>query len=40
MGGTNSRYSKEVLMNYNLGPGLGIRFFADPELTRFTFAKL
>ena len=33
MGGTNSRYSKEVLMNYNLGPGLGIRFFADLELS-------
>lgn len=34
MGGTNSIYSKEVLMNYNLGPGLGVRLSAELELSK------
>lgn len=34
MGGTNSIYSKEVLMNYNLGPGLGFRVSAELELSK------
>lgn len=33
LGGTNSIYSKEVLMNYNLGPGLGIRIMLDAQLS-------
>jgi hypothetical protein len=33
LGGTNSIYSKEVLMNYNLGPGLGMRIMLDAQLS-------